>query len=138
MTTANIILAIMLTVLSIIAALFIIRYMRKFVEVENKAADLAEQEKGIRRRHATLDRWSEELKAQAVRQNRYKHVYANVIIDDPDGTAPDFPDTATYKKMKSNLGYKVVPAFRDYIKATHKDGKTKYSLDLYVSPYDEA
>lgn len=56
-----------------------------------------------------------------------------------DDTAPEFPDTATYKKMKSQMGYYVVPKFRDYIIRQHNkdNGKTIYTLDLYVAPYNE-
>lgn len=103
----------------------------------DKITDVEQQEKGLQKRHNALDRWEHDLKEQMLLVKQYQHVYSNVAIDDPDDTAPEFPDTATYKKMKSQMGYYVVPKFREHIVRAHKDGRTIYTLDLYVAPYNE-
>lgn len=110
------------------------KMIRSYAE---KLADVEQQEKGLQKRHNALDRWEHDLKEQMTLIKKQQHVYANVAIDDPDDTAPEFPDTATYKKMKSQMGYYVVPKFREHIVRAHKDGRTIYTLDLYVAPYNE-
>lgn len=137
MTTANIIMAVCLIVLMGVAAWLITRYMRKATEVRFREQELAQQEEGLKVRQQALDEFNEKLRAQAKRQARFKHLYTNVQIEDAEGTAPDFPETPIYKKMKSNLGYRIVPAFKDYIKVSRENGKTRYSLDLYVAPYND-
>ena len=110
------------------------RIARNYAE---KLTDIEQQEKGLQKRHNALDNWEHQIKAQVNLLKKQQHVYATVAVDDPDDTAPDFPDTVPFKKMKSQMGYYVVPKFRDHIIRSHKDGKTIYTLDLYVAPYNE-
>lgn len=137
MTTLNIIMAVCLIVLMGVAVWLVIRYMRKGTEVELRAQDLERQKAGLQKRHNALDNWEHQIKAQVNLLKKQQHVYSTVAVDDPDDTAPDFPDTVPFKKMKSQMGYYVVPKFRDHIIRSHKDGKTIYTLDLYVAPYNE-
>ena len=104
-----------------------------------KLTDVEQQEKGLQKRHNALDRWEHDLKEQMALIKQQQHVYATVAVDDPDNTAPEMPDTPTYKKMKSQMGYYVVPKFRDRIIRRHDagSGKTLYKLDLYVAPYND-
>ena len=134
MTTANIIMAVCLIALMGVAAWLIVRYMRKETEVRFRGQELAQQEEGLKVRQQALDEFNEKLRAQVKQQT---HVYATVAVDDPDNTAPAYPDTALYKKMKSQMGYYIVPRFREHIVREHKDGKTLYKLDLSVAPYNE-
>lgn len=137
MTTFLIIAAIVCVIVAA-ANLYFSREARKMIRsYSEKLADVEQQEKGLQKRHNALDRWEHDLKEQMALIKKQQHVYANVAIDDPDDTAPEFPDTATYKKMKSQMGYYVVPKFREHIVRAHKDGRTIYTLDLYVAPYNE-
>lgn len=137
MTTFLIIAAIVCVIVAA-ANLYFSREARKMIRsYSEKLADVEQQEKGLQKRHNDLDRWEHELKEQMALIKKQQHVYAAVAIDDPDDTAPKFPDTATYKKMKSQMGYYVVPKFREHIVRAHNDGRTIYTLDLYVAPYNE-
>ena len=137
MTTATIIMAICLIILMAAAVFIIIRYARLSSDVEKRMSILEANEKAVQVRSNALDQWAHQLDDQARLIKNCQHVYATVAVDDPDDTAPEFPDTATYKKMKSQMGYYVVPKFREHIVRVHKDGKTAYTLDLYVSPFRE-
>lgn len=106
------------------------RTRRNILEYRDKSAKLDKKEQTL-----IEQQFQSTLQANLEKIKRI-HVYANVAVDDPDDTAPDFPDKATYKKMKSKMGYYIVPKFRDHIVRAHKDGKTIYTLDLYVSPYE--
>lgn len=142
MTTATIIMAVCLIALLGVAIWLIVRYMRKTTEVELKAQSLASAEKETAKRKAALDKWCAELKDQksalasekeAWEANK-KHIYYNVVVNDP--SAPDFPDTKAFKALKSGIGYRTASACKDYITVTRKDGKTIYSLDIYVAPFE--
>ena len=137
MTTANIILAVCLILMMGLAALLIIRYMRKEREVEQLAQDLKAQEQGLTKRQNSLDLWEKQLKATAKQTAHQKHIYANKSIDDPDNEAPAIQDHNTYKKLVSQFGYSVGKFFRNEITRTHQDGKTIYSLDLNIYPFGD-
>lgn len=137
MTTFLIIAAIVCVIVAA-ANLYFSREVRKMIRsYSEKLADVEQQEKGLQKRHNALDNWEHQIKAQVKLLSKQQHVYSTVAVDDPDDTAPDFPDTATYKKLKSQMGYYVVPKFREHIVRAHKDGRTIYTLDLYVAPYNE-
>ena len=137
MTTASIIMSVCLIILMAAAVFIVIRYSILSSNVEKRLSSLEANEKAVQVRTNALDQWAHQLDDQARLIKNCQHVYATVAVDDPDDTAPEFPDTATYKKMKSQMGYYVVPKFREHIVRVHKDGKTAYTLDLYVSPFRE-
>ena len=137
MTTFLIIAAIVCVIVAA-ANLYFSREARKMIRsYSEKLADVEQQEKGLQKRHNALDNWEHQIKAQVKLLSKQQHVYSTVAVDDPDDTCPDFPDTATYKKLKSQMGYYVVPKFREHIVRAHKDGRTIYTIDLYVAPYNE-
>lgn len=140
METANIIMAVALIVLCGVAVWLIIRYMRKTTEVETKAQALEVKGKELRKWESRLNHVSSELKGESRRideaMENLTHVGYTVTIDDPDGTAPDEPDKVALKAMKSGLGYKTVPVAKKYIKCVRGEGKTRYSLDIYIAPYN--
>lgn len=137
MTTFLIIAAIVCVIVAAANIYFSAQARKTARNYADKLHDVEQQEHGLQKRHNALDNWEHQIKAQANLLKKQQHVYATVAVDDPDDTAPELPDTATYKRMKSQMGYYVVPKFRDHIVRSHKDGKTIYTLDLYVAPYNE-
>lgn len=141
MKTATIIMAVLLIVLCTMAVLLIIRYMRKLTELEQKAEDLATQEKGLQRRHNSLESTKAMLDDQARRQSewdeRRKHIYANFVVLDSDENKPSYKSIG--KSLSSKIGYALRNKFPE-IKATHDSengGRTVYSIDFYVTPIIE-
>lgn len=47
------------------------------------------------------------------------------------------PSAEKQRKILFAHCYKTVPAMKKHIKCVREGGKTRYSLDLYVLPYDE-
>lgn len=140
MTTANIIMAVALIILCGVAVWLIVRYMRKATEVEFKGQALDIRETNLQAKEKHFDKFAKEVREEARRIEAIKanltHVGYTVTVNDPDGTAPEEPDKAVLKSLKSGLGYKTVPAAKKYIKCKREDGKTRYSLDLYFAPYE--
>lgn len=138
MKTTTIILAVALIALMTVAALLIIRYMRKLTELESRANDITAQEKDLQKRHNRLDRWETELKDQCRRQSewddRRKHVYANVAVQNSDPKKPDMK--AVEKSLSMKIGYAVRREFPD-IQTSERDGRTIYSADFYVTPFTQ-
>ena len=141
MSTINIILMVVLVSMIVIAALLIVRYVRKDAELENKAAELDAQEKGLQKRNNSLDRWNAELKQNAAQQAKYnenrRHVYANVEVLDSDEEKPTAKSIG--KSLSSKIGYALRREFPD-IKERHDQkngGRTVYSVDFYVAPYED-
>ena len=141
MSTINIILMVVLVSMIVIAALLIVRYVRKDAELENKAAELDAQERGLQKRNNALDRWSAELKQNAAQQVKYnenrRHVYANVEVLDSDEEKPTAKSIG--KSLSSKIGYALRREFPD-IKERHDQkngGRTVYSVDFYVAPYED-
>ena len=139
MTTANIIMAVCLIALMGLAISFIIRYARKNDEIESREAAAASKEKSNNKRHNELDRWAGELQAQAKLQADWdakrKHIYANVSVGIDDENKPDMK--AISKSLSSKIGYALRREFPVInIKETH-DGRTVYSVDFYVTPYED-
>ena len=138
--TTFLLIAAIVCVIAAAANLYFSREARKMIRTYSaKIHDVEQQEYGLQKRQNALDNWEHQIKARVKLLAKQQHVYATVAGDDIDDTAPEFPDTATYKKMKSQMGYYVVPKFRDYIIRQHNkdNGKTIYTLDLYVAPYNE-
>lgn len=138
--TTFLLIAAIVCIIAAAANLYFSREARKMIRTYSaKIHDVEQQEYGLQKRQNALDNWEHQIKARVKLLAKQQHIYANVAVDDIDDTAPDFPDTATYKKMKSQMGYYVVPKFRDYIIRHHNkdNGKTIYTLDLYVAPYNE-
>ena len=140
METAKIIMAVCLIVLMGVAVWLIIRYMRKATEVKIKEQALEVKEKELRKKESHLNNFAANLRKDSDKLDaamaKMTHVGYTVTINDPDGTAPIQPDKAALKSLKSGLGYKTVPAAQKYIKCKRGDGKTRYTLDLYIAPYD--
>lgn len=140
MTTANIIMAIALIVLMAVAVLLIVRYSKKLTEIELKAQELDQQEKGLTKRQNTLDKWCADLKDEQRRQDEWlqkrKHIYANYEVLD---SAESKPSAQTIgKSLSSKIGYALRHEFPD-IAQRHdnaKGGRTVYSVDFYVTPYE--
>ena len=140
MTTANIVMAVCLIILMGVAVLLIVRYMRMITEVERKERDLNIRESNAQKSENALDRWNEEVKAQAKRQaawsDKRKHIYANLeVLDTEDKPA----DKAIAKSLSSKIGYALRKQFPEINVRhdTNKGGRTVYSVDCYVMPYDE-
>lgn len=140
MTTFNIIMAIILIALSVTNAIIVRRYSRKFAETERYAAELAEREKGLQKRHNELDRWQSNLKDQCRRQQewdeRRKHIYANFEVLDSEEDKPTMKSIG--KSLSSKIGYALRKEFPD-IQERHdetKGGRKVYSVDFYVTPFD--
>lgn len=140
METANIIMAVCLIVLMGVAVWLIIRYMRKSTEVKIKEQALDVKEKELRKKESHLNTFAANVRRESDKLDaamaKMTHVGYTVTINDPDGTAPSQPDKAVLKSLKSGLGYKTVPVAQKYIKCKRVDGRTKYSLDIYVAPFD--
>ena len=140
METANIIMAASLIVLMGVAVWLIIRYMRKNTENKIKEQALDVREKELRKKESHLNTFANNLRVESDRLDaslsKLTHVGYTVTVNDPDGTAPDQPDKAALKSLKSGLGYKTVPAAQKYIKCRRENGKTRYSLDIYIAPYE--
>ena len=136
MQTANIILSIALIALMGLAAYLSIRYLKKASELDDRKADLDQQEIGIKKRDAALDLWEKQLRTEAKRTAKTVHVFANKSVEDPNDEAPDVPVHAVYKKLASQFGYAAASRFKDCITRKHDGTKTTYSLDLNIYPYD--
>lgn len=141
MTTASIIMAACLIALCAVAAFVVIRYARKHTELEKKAVELDEQERGIQVRHNALDRWAADLKDQAKRQaawdEAHKHIYANVEVLDSAEEKPTAK--AIGKSLSSKIGYalrKQFPAIQER-RDDKNGGRTVYSVDFYVAPFTD-
>ena len=139
-TTLIAILAVCLILLSATAALLTIRAMRKQSEAEDFANALSEKEKQLNKRYNELDRWESELKDQRRRQDEWddkrKKIYANFEVLDSDENKPD--RKAIGKSLSSKIGYALRKEFPD-IKERHdnaKGGRTVYSIDFYVTPFE--
>lgn len=109
----------------------VIHYMRKEAELGEMRKDLDRREAKLHEQRSDLERRTLEFKSDMANS---QHCYITLMVDDPHGDAPDFPDDKTFKSMKSKMGYYVVPKFRDHIKAERFDGKIRYSLDLIATP----
>lgn len=139
MTTATIIMAIALIILMAVAILLIVRYSKKLTEVELKAQELEQQEKGLMKKHNSLDRWETELKAEASRQDDWlkkrKHVSAVFRVADNAQNKPSKKSIS--KSLSSKIGYAIRKEY-PAIKETHDDanGCTNYSVDFYVTYFD--
>lgn len=141
MTTANIVMAVCLIILMGMAVLLIVRYMRKTTELQQKERELNVRESNVQKRENALDRWSAEVKAQAKQQaawsDKRKHIYANLeVLDSEDKPA----DKAIGKSLSSKIGYALRKQFPE-INVRHdanKGGRTVYSVDCYVMPYEES
>lgn len=141
MTTANIIMAVCLIILMGVAVLLILRYMRKTTELQQKERELNVRESNVQKRENALDRWNEEVKAQAKQQaawsDKRKHIYANMeVLDTEDKPA----DKAIAKSLSSKIGYALRKQFPE-INVRHDSkngGRTVYSVDCYVMPYEES
>lgn len=120
---------------------FSIKYRRLFSEYQEKIEDLERQEKGLQKRHNALDRWAHELKEQCRRQNerdeRHRHVYANVEVRDNAEKKPSKKEIG--KRLSSKIGYAVRRAYPE-IRETRDEsngGRTVFSVDFFVTPYYE-
>lgn len=128
---SDVIATIIFIAVAVMLVFLIIHYMRKEAEINEKLKDLICREKKLEEQRSDLDRRALELKSDMANS---QHCYITLMVDDPHGNAPDFPDDKTFKSMKSKMGYYVVPKFRDHIKAERFDGKIRYSLDLIAAP----
>ena len=139
MKTTTIILAAALIVLMGVAVLLIVRYMRKLSEVNVKATELDAREKGLIKRHASLEKWQaeirEESRKQAEREETRKHIYANFEVLDSDENKPTKKSIG--KSLSSKIGYALRKEFPEIAeKRDDKKGRTVYSVDFYVTPYN--
>jgi len=140
MYTALIILAVTLVILLVVTAVIAIRYSRKSTEAAQYAAELSEKEKALQKRHNDLDRWQSNLKDQCRRQSewdeRRKHIYANFEVLDSEEEKPS--RKSINKSLSSKIGYALRKEFPD-IQERHDDvkgGRTVYSVDFYVTPFE--
>ena len=113
--TLTIILAALLVVVSALCIIIVVRWHRKSEAMDRMIAEVSN------------------TKISA----RSKHIYANKTVEDPDNSMPDKPDKATYKKLASQFGYSAYKFFKQYVRRSHEDGKTTYSLDLNIYPFNE-
>ena len=138
MTTANIVMSVILIILMGVAVVLILRYMRKSDNLELLTKEFEQSNRAIMKARESQAHRERELNERESRLNEciesFKHVGYSVTIDYPEGTAPDEPTDGALKRMKSGIGYKTVPAMKQYIKRTSANGKTRYSLDILVMP----
>ena len=140
MTTLNIILAVCLILLSAAAALLTIRAMRLNGEAEDYAQRLSQREKELRKKENDLSAWDDRMKEDTQRiskslENR-RHISANFYVLDSDENKPTMK--AIGKSLSSKIGYALRKEFPN-IKERHdsaKGGRTVYSVDFYVTPFD--
>ena len=140
MTTALVILAIALIALSSAAAVVVFRYMRKNSENEQRSADLNAKHRELQKKLHDLDTWEAKLKDQCRLQvesnSKRKHVYANFEVLDSEESKPTM--RSIKKSLSSKIGYAITKEFPN-ISERHDDtkgGRTVYSVDFYVAPYD--
>lgn len=139
MKTTTIILAAALIVLMGVAVLLIIRYMRKLSDLALRENELDVREKGINRRANSVERRQDELKSLAHRQveweNSRRHIYANFEVLDSDENKPSIKIIG--KSLSSKIGYALRKEFPEIAeKRDDKKGRTVYSVDFYVTPYN--
>ena len=141
MKTALIILAILLVVLSSIALIMILRYLRKSSKVDNYAAELELKERELQKRHNELDNREAMLKDWSRRQNEWlkhhKKIYANFVVLDEDENKPTMKTVG--KSLSSKIGYALRREFPEILQR-HDDknnGRTVYYIDFLVTPFSE-
>ena len=136
MTTAIIILATILILLSGVAVLLVVRYMRRNTLLDMREAEIKQKEFTLRRRQNDLELREKQFNIEARKVVKTIHVYASRTIEDPEDSAPEVPDKVTYKKLASQFGYAAYKQFKHCVARQHEDGKTSYKLDLNVYPYN--
>ena len=142
--TLTIILAALLVVVSALCIIIVVRWHRKseamdrmIAEVSNTKIELEAREYALNKRQNEYELWEKQLKVDTKISARSKNIYANKTVEDPDNSMPDKPDKATYKKLASQFGYSAYKFFKQYVRRSHEDGKTTYSLDLNIYPFNE-
>ena len=141
MNTANIIMAACLIILMGVAVALIVRAMRKASEADLKAQELALREAELDNREKGIEQWKAKLKARGDELDKWlaqrKHIYANFEVAD---NAENKPTAKTIgKSLSSKIGYALRREFPS-IQTRHDDkngGRTVYSVDFFVSDYEE-
>lgn len=136
MLTSNIILPIALIALMGIAVFLILRYSVLLRKLNVSETEIELQKAGLQKRHNALDLWEKQIRISAKQSAKTVHAYANKTVDDPEDKAPEKPTHEVYKKLASQFGYSAAGKFKDRITRKHDGGKTTYSLDLNIYPYD--
>ena len=136
MLTSNIILSVALIALMGVAVLLTIRYSRLSYQLKEREREIARQESELTKRRNALDLFARQVSTSARQSAKTAHVYANKTIDDPNDTAPEAPSRKVYKSLVSQFGYAAGKPFKDRITRRHEGGKTTYSLDLNIYPYE--
>jgi hypothetical protein len=138
MNTANIIMAACLIILMGVAVWLIIRYLRKTSEVEIKENELKMKDDILQKNFATLDRsWKKFSKEKEEWKAARHHIYANFEVLDSQDPKPTMK--SIQKSLSSKIGYAMRREFPS-IQTRHDEkngGRTVYSIDFFVSDYEE-
>lgn len=141
MKTLLFICAIACGVLAIINLLYARKARTTLKTYEKKISDFQSDERILeakKRRLSFLEANNRKAKRELDEaRTKMVHVGYTVTLNDPDGTRPEYPDKAALKALKSGIGYKTGNTMKKHIKCIREGGKTRYSLDVYLMPYNE-